>query len=375
MMKKTIGAALAVFLVLGLASGLRGQDITKQYKLRVRVDSAAVHRDGDSKSPTLTWTLKGTEFITTIYDGEWYLIHVATGQGGMVMPGYISRFDVDVVEEKVEKGPDFFDQSPDAFKGLGLSVKLAGGMSFFGGGDIDAGARGAYDRYLALAQGSGYTIRSTNPKSFTKGPEGGVDLILGLSPKFGIGVGGSYIKTQATSTFQFAENNINYQTFWDTPAIKAFYFRVEAYYNIALSPRLGLSLHGGPAFFHVSYNYDRTYDTTKVEDDLLQAATGSTLGLHGGVSLAFSINSRVAFVVDVRGRYARFTDLQGSENLSYTETITTVTNQTGSVYLINNEANKRLAVLPDAAAAAIGATKAVMDLSGIILQAGLVIRF
>jgi hypothetical protein len=376
-MKKTIGAALAVLLMLGLAAGLRGQEITKQYKIRVRVDSAAVHRDRDSKSPTIAWVRKGAEYVTTIYDGEWYFIHISSGQGGMIMPGYISRFDIDVLEEKVEKGPDFFDQSPDAFKGIGLSVKLAGGMSFFGGGDIDTGVKGAFDSYLAQAQASGYTIQSTNPNPLTQGPEGGVDLIFSLNPKFGIGVGGSFLKTQPSSTFRFAENSVYYQTFWDTPAITVFGFRVEAYYNIALSPRLGVSLHGGPAYFHAAYDYDRTYNTSAVEDNLVQTATGSTLGLHGGVSLALSISARVAFVVDIRGRFARFTDLQGTEKLSYTplHQFTTITEQTGSVYLITNEAHTRLAVLPDATAAALGAKKAGLDLSGIALQAGLVLRF
>ena len=379
-MKKTIGAALAVLLMLGLAAELRGQEVTKQYKIRVRVDSAAVHRDRDSKSPTITWVRKGAEYVTTIYDGEWYFIQISAGQGGMIMPGYISRFDIDVLEEKVEKGPDFFDQSPDAFKGIGFSVKLSGGLSFFGGGDIETGARGAYDKYLAQARASGYTILSTEPKPLSNGPEGGVDLIFSLSPKFGIGIGGSFLKTQPSGSFHFSEDITHFQTFWDTPAIKIFCLRAEAYYNIALSPRLGLSFYGGPAYFHAAYDYDRTYDTSVIEDELRQTATGSTLGLHGGVSLAISINSRVAFVVDARGRYARFTSLKGTEIWSYTSLppqipYTIVTNQMGSVYLITNEPHPRLAILPDATAAAMGAQRAALDISGIALQAGLVLRF
>lgn len=374
-MKKTMGAALAAILVLGLAAGLSGQEIVKQYKLRVRVDSAAVHNDRDSKSASISWVAKGREFITTIYDGEWFLIHVPTGQGGMSVPGYISRFDVDVLEEKVEKGPDYFDNSPDAFKGLGVQIKIAGGYSFFAGGDIETGAKGAYATYLAQAQAKGYTIQSQEQIGFTHGPEGNVDLILSFGPKFGIGIGGSFLKKQAASNFHFAENNINVQTFWDTPAITAFSVRAEAYYNIALSSRIGLSLHGGPAFFHAKFDYDRTYDTSMVEDELSQQATGNTLGLSAGAALAFSINSKVAFVVELRGRYARFTDLQGSEKLVFTETTTKITSQTGSVYLISNEANPRLAVLPDAAATAAGAQKASLDLSGITLQAGIIFRF
>jgi hypothetical protein len=377
-MKRSLIVAAAV--VLALTASLWSQEMAKEWKLRVNVKSAAVYRERTAKSPVIAWSPQGTELKSTYYDGEWYMIHVATGQGGMVLPGYISRFDVVIVEEKTEKGPDYFEQSPDAFKGVGLTVKLAGGFNFFGSGDIDPGAKGMFDQYADIAAGSGYTIMGNNPKSFNSGPEGGADIVFRMGPKFSIGVGGSFIKAKADSSLRFAENSLNFQTMWNRPAVTAYYFRVEAYYNIPLLPWLGLTLHGGPAFFHADYTYSRDYETTLVEDNYSQQAKGNTLGLHGGLGLAVSLNARVAIVLEARGRYARFTDLQGSEKLMYStiSTFTIITENTGSLYAIGGQKYARLAVLSDAAAAGMSSAKpvkAVFDFSGISLVGGINIRF
>jgi hypothetical protein len=372
-MKRSIIVAAAV--VLALAASLWSQEPAKEWKIRVKANSAEIHRSRDTTSPVIAWSPKGSEFKSSLYDGEWYMITVATGQGGQVLPGYISRFDVDVIEEKTEKTPGYFDESVDAFKGGRLTIKLTGGWGLFGSGDFDPAAKGMFNKCLDLTSSLGYTIQSTDLKSFTAGPEGGADLIFRMSPTFSIGVGGSYLKAKADSSIHFAESSLYFQTLWNTPAVTAYSFRVEAYYDIPLRPWLGLSLHGGPAFFHASYSYSRDYFTSTFEDEDYQSATGNTLGLHGGVSLAVSLNSQVAFIVEARARYARFTNLTGSEKTMYTVTTTDTVETTGSLYNITGEKYARIAVLTDAAAAGLNAQKAVFDFSGVSLLGGVLIRF
>ena len=303
------------------------------------------------------------------------MITVAMSQGGTVVPGYISRFYVQVVEEQTEKVPGYFDESSEGYKGAGFTIKLSGGWSLFGSGDIDAGAQGMYNKYVDLTRSYGFTIQSSQPKSFTHGPEGSLDLIFRVSPAFSIGVGGSYINAKAESALYFLDDYGNSQTMWNTPAVDILSVRVEAYYSLALAPWLGLSLHGGPAFYHVSYSFSRDYLTTNWEDEYYETAAGSTLGLHGGASLALSINSQIALFAEVQVRYARFGTLSGSDKSMYTLMTTDTVETSGTLYNITGESYARLAVLSDATASSKGYQKAVFDYSGVTLGGGLMIRF
>jgi len=354
-----------------------GQEVSKEWKLRVTAKSAGIHREQDTKSPVIGWVAQGKELTSTVYDGEWYMITIRTGEGGMVLPGYISRFDVQVIEEKVDKGPDFWDASAESARRKGLTLKISGGYSLFSGGDIDAGAMGMFNQTVAAATSSGYAIIKNDPKAFHAGPEGGLDLIYRLGSRFAIGLGGSYLNAKGESSFQFAENNINYQTLWNVPALKAYGVRLEAYYDVSLLPWLGLTAHGGPAFYHADYNYSRDYSTSVYEESDLQAAKADTLGFHGGVGLSIGLNAQVAILLEVQVRYARFGDLKGSEKLEQTpSTSFTVTTETsGSLYYVEGGAYPKLSVLADGATSGLNARKAVLDISGVVLAGGVVIRF
>jgi hypothetical protein len=371
------GLVLAVIAIAGIASAFAGQEMTKEWKLRVTAKSAGVHREQDSKSPVIGWIEQGKELTSTIYDGEWYMITIRTGEGGMVLPGYISRFDVQVIEEKVDRGPDYFDGSTEAAQRKGITLKISGGYCLFSGGDIDAGAIGMYNQVVATARASGFAIVRNDPKAFHAGPEGGLDLVYRLNSRFGIGLGGSYLNAKGQSAVQFAENSVNFQTTWNVAAVKAYGIRLEAYYDVSLLPWLGLSVHGGPAFYHADYDYSRDYFTTTFEESDAQTAKADTLGFHGGLGLSFGLNSQIAILLEAQVRYARFGDVKGSEKLetSTPATFTNTTLTTGSLYYVEGGAYPKLAILADGAASGLNARKAVLDISGVVLAAGVVIRF
>lgn len=356
-----------------------GQEVSKEWKLRVTAKSAGIHREQDTKSPVIGWVAQGKELTSTVYDGEWYMITIRTGEGGMVLPGYISRFDVQVIEEKVDKGPDFWDASAESARRKGLTLKISGGYSLFSGGDIDAGAMGMFNQASATAMAWGFKTTTNDPRAFHSGPEGGLDLIYRLNSRFGIGLGGSYLNAKGESSLKFTESDLVWQsqTLWNVPALKAYGVRLEAYYNASLLPWLGLTAHGGPAYYHADYNYSRDFVTSTYEESDLQVAKGNTLGFHGGVGLSVSLNAQVAILLEVQVRYARFGDLTGSEKLeTSTSTSFTVTKETaGSLYYVEGGAYPKLAVLADGATSGLNARKAVLDISGVVLAGGVLIRF
>ncbi|GAJ17230.1 unnamed protein product, partial [marine sediment metagenome] len=90
--------------------------------------------------------------------------------------------------EKIVQELDYWEEEPKFFKGIGLSVRLTGGPTFFNGGDIRKGNRGLYDAVSDFVTSDGYVIeRRFN--SFRSGWEVAADFVYNLSSKFGVGIG------------------------------------------------------------------------------------------------------------------------------------------------------------------------------------------
>ena len=290
------------------------QEPTAEYKLRVSVKSAAVHREADEKSPVIAQLPQGTLLDSSHSEGLWFRIVVPTGKEGIILLGYISRLEVDILEEKAQKPPDFWKATPDEYRGIGLTVKVTAGFSFFGGGDIHKGASGMFEQGVEDLEASGSAMGKKDPRAFHSGLEAGADIIYRLSPKLGIGVGGSYVAAKANSSQEFVEYLFYDQTWRIAPEIKAFILRLELTYELPLLSWLGVHAQAGPALFLVNYELNRISSTVMVRETYSHTAKANRLGFHGGAGLTFRINSHTAFILEARGRYARVSDLRGSEH-------------------------------------------------------------
>jgi len=360
-----------------LSTDAWNQETTTEYKLRVAVKSAAAHLQPDMKSPVIAELPQGTLLNSYYSDDVWFRVVLPTGKEGIVLLGYVSRLEVDILEEKVRKPPDFWGASPDEFRGIGITVKLAGGMGFLSRGDIDKGAGGLFDQTIDKLASLGYVLKQRDPQSFHSGPEAGADIIYRLSSKLGIGLGGSYFHPKSESFLQFDENIIYAQELWSVPSVDAFGFRLKLVYDLPLLPWLGINVHGGPAYYLIHYDYSLNYSSTTFTENYYQHAKANALGFHGGLGLTLRINPQTAFIIEAQGRYARFTDLKGSEKSvqSNPPNFVVITETAGSVYYVEGGKYPSLAVLPDGTMAGSGARKAVLDLSGISLMGGVMVRF
>jgi len=367
----------AGFCLLWLSTNAWSQETSTEYKLRVAVKSAAAHLQPDMKSPVIAELPQGTLLNSYFSDGVWFRVVLPTGKEGIVLLGYVSRLEVDVLEEKVRKPPDFWGASPDEFRGIGLTVKLAGGMGFFSRGDIDKGALGLFDQSVDYLSSQGYALGKRDPQSFHSGIEAGADIIYRLSSKLGIGLGGSYLHAKGESSLQFVESLVYAQSLWSVPAVDAFGIRLKLYYDLPLLSWLGLNIHCGPAYYLLHYDYSLNYSTTKFTYNYYQKAKANSLGFQGGLGLTFRINPQTAFFLEAQGRYARFTDLKGSEKSvqSNPPNFAVITETAGSVYYVEGGRYPILAVLPDGISVGSGTRKAVLDLSGIGLMGGVMVRF
>ena len=152
---------------------------------------------------------------------------------------------------------------------------------------------------------------------------------------------------------------------------------LKLYYDLPLLSWLGLNINGGPAFHLVKYDYSLSYRTTAVSYTYSQSAEAAGLGFYGGLGLTFRINPRTIFFVEAQGRYAKFASLKGSEKTIFSNppNFVVITETAGSVYYIEGDKYPKLEVFPDEASVGPGVRKAVLNLSGIGLMGGVMIRF
>ena len=368
---------LAGFCLLWLAGTAWSQETSTEYKLRVAVKSAAAHLQPDMKSPVIAELPQGTQLNSSYSDGVWFRVVLPTGKEGIVLLGYVSRLEVDILEEKTRKPPDFWGASPDEYRGIGITVKLAAGMFFFPSGDIDKGALGLFDQTIDTLSTPDYALGKKDPRSFHSGIEAGADVVYRLSSKLGIGLGGSYLHAKGESSLQFVESLAYPQSLWSVPSVDAFGIRLKLFYDLPLLSWLGLNVHAGPSFYLLHYDYSLTVSTTKFDKNYYQKAKANSLGFQGGLGLTFRINPQTAFFLEAQGRYARFTDLKGSEKSTFSNppNFVVITDTAGSVYYVEGGKYPSLAVLPDGASVGSGAHKAVLDLSGVSFVGGLMVRF
>jgi len=372
--KNSLKLILAAICLALLSTAAWTQETTPEYKLRVAVKSAAVHREPDTKSPVIASLLQGTLLDSSHSEGVWFRIVVPTGQEGIILVGYVSRLEVEILEEKAQKAADSREASPGEYRGIGLSVKLSGGLGFFAGGDVDNGASGMFKQGVDDLEAMGYTLARKNPRGFHSGLEAGADIIYRLSPKLGIGVGGSYIAAKAESSQPFVEYGFYDQTWRIIPEVKVLVLRLELTYDLPLLAWLGIHAQAGPAFFLVNYDLNRVSSTVTIRETYSQTAKANRLGFHGGLGLTFRINPQTAFILEARGRYARFSDLRGSETLARSQPFLEFKETSGSVYYVEGGRYPTLAVLADGTASS-NARKAVFDFSGLSLRGGVMVRF
>jgi len=367
---------LAVVCLAWLSANASSQE-TAEYKLRVAVKSAAAHSGPDAQSPVIARIPEGTLLASSHADGVWFRIVVPTGKEGIILIGYVSRLEVEILEENVRKPADFWGTTPDEYRGIGLGIKLGAGFCFFSGGDIDGGASGMFDQGIEdLAASKKNTMGKKDPRAFSSGLEAGADIYYRLSPKLGIGIGGSYYAAKAKKSQPFTEYAVYDQQFLITPEAKVVMLKLNLTYELPLLSWLAARAEAGPAYFSVKYTLGQNSSTMALRETYEQSAKANGIGAHGSLGLTFRINSQTVFILEARGRYARFPDLKGSEKWVRSQPggFVDIDEASGSLYYIEGARYPKLAVLADGAAGA-GARKAVFDFSGVSLAGGIMLRF
>jgi hypothetical protein len=243
---------------------------TSQWKLRVAIENAALRQKPDLASPVVATVLKGTVLNSDMAEGAWFRVAITPGKEGVTVIGYIASNEVEILEEKIKRPPEFYEEPVKEFRGLGLSLKLTAGLGLFSGGDFYRGAAGMFDSNAEAFISSGYIEESRRMKSFRSSFEAGGDIVYHFSPRLGVGLGMDYIFTRAESLFEFHGQQAITFKMWSTPWISAFTIKLGLFYNLPVSSWLTVCFNGGPAFFYVKYNYNRNVVVPGIVDNFYQ---------------------------------------------------------------------------------------------------------
>lgn len=364
------GAALA------LACVQPGRAQSAEWTLTVSLDGARVHTKPDASSPVTASLTKGTVLKSSAKEGGWFRVVVETGREGALVIGYVASGDVEITQAAGE-APELWAEASDEYRGAGISVRLGGGFLFFGSGDISNGSLGEFDRITASLVSSGTKITLKKRTAVHSGADITGDIIYSLNRRTGLGVRFDYIRSYPESSLRYAfGGDVNEYTLDTKPHINVYAIRPGLYYERPLNRWLRFLANGGPALYIVTYEFSRRFIVPGREDDTRQKVTANRLGLQGGVGLELQLNARAGLFVEAQGRYARITSLKGTEWLYTWEDFQSVNATTeGFLYSLDKEGYPALSVLDEATAKSGNARRAVLDLSGVSVAAGVRIRF
>jgi hypothetical protein len=260
-----------------------------------------------------------------------------------------------------------------------VSFKLLGGLAWVQGDDYNEGVAGAY-QYAKDASDSltgGY-------KNLRSGQDFQAEIVNYWGSHIGIGIGGGYYRVTNTSgvtgTASVPDPTYQFSSVY-TPKVSAIPFFVNLHYKVRLAPRIGLDVFAGPVFQVVQFGFRReaTASLNSLSELETFNASGTALGLQGGLSLSLRIFRGIAIVADGFFRSSKISNIKGNWFLNSTSSSGTVTNSSSSYYLwyYNNTAGSvyhRIGFFDSSGPSGegvSGARKADLNLSGLAAMIGL----
>lgn len=355
---------------------------SSEWKLRVSVEKANIRMEPDLKSPVVTTVAKETILESYENQGQWFRVIIRSDKEGFVSIGYILSSDVEIISEKLSQEPDFWEEEPEHFQGIGLSAKLTGGVGYFFGGDIGRGIKGMFDQKSDIIFSQGFFLDG-GPESFHIDTEFTGDLIFDITPTLGIGFGSGYIHANNTSTLIFNKEALVYELDQMTSIaeINVIPLRVGLFFTIPIHRLFNISLNGGTGIYLAKYIYSLG-STWEVLNDIGHVTNGKGLGFHGGIGLELNVHRRAVFFIESQGRYAKISNFKGtSTTIEWGELLYqgrrdfTTTVEEGSLYYIEDKTYSGLVISKDTPSDYNSVRKAAFDFSGFSIQVGLKVRF
>lgn len=264
-----------------------------------------------------------------------------------------------------------------------LSLRLYGGYSYIGAGDVNTGSRGFFD-LLELYAAYGLGTFSGEYKPLHGGFDAGIDLIYQLTPRIGLGLGIGFLRNSKASAGVYSDEGMT-GAVTAAPTVSAIPIRLGAFFTIPVSPTLDLTAELGGAYYAgLEFDLEQRleYDQTDWVEFMYSGgeAGSSPLGFHGGLGLEYKLSPKTGVFIQAVGRYAKLgnfktassimNDSGGNSNTS--DGVLYIRTETDLDWTYSNFVVRDTPPVDDADTTY---REPKFDLSGLTLQAGVRFRF
>jgi len=199
--------------------------------------------------------------------------------------------------------------------GLSLGLKLAGGINFLGGGDINDGTKGQYDFWASFWGNSGYPgTGAFNAAHLGMNFSG--EFILQFAPNIGVGIGAEYLQASSDTTFTVSDGMTSIDFYW-RPKISAIPITATLYYSMPVGTSLNVVFHGGLGYCMAKLLYNSQIAFLSLNTSSIDASKGG-IEFHGGVGLDYAVAANIAVFAELRVRYAPISGFEGTETYDST---------------------------------------------------------
>ncbi len=213
-----------------------------------------------------------------------------------------------------------------------FSFKLIGGFSSMGGGDLNEAIkerRKLSSDYNNLGINAEFDLDEFRWLTTLKG-----ELMVHLTPNFGIGIGTEYLSKTNKGTGHVDHNDgilywlgtesseLNYNS--DISILmKAVPVIFNLYYFVPVGEKTSVFFSIGAAYYFGSFEYITDYDLSLKETTLDEIyrytengkpenkAKATSLGFQGGVGLEFDFTSNISLVAEINARMVNFKNWEG----------------------------------------------------------------
>lgn len=191
----------------------------------------------------------------------------------------------------------------------GLSLKFYGGMTYISGNDWNTGI----DGWNSLVNAG--TSHTGNFDKLNMAINFGGEVRYDLNKNFAIGLGAGYFNLTKTNNVVYAgflfENDITW-----TPKINSIPIVLNFHYTTAISKSLNFTASLGGGYYISKFEFTNVYDNAWIlgwsKGTEKFSSSKGVIGFQGAVGLEIALMKNIFLSVDLGGRYARMSDLEGT---------------------------------------------------------------
>ncbi|HEX9902694.1 MAG TPA: hypothetical protein VGB72_07515 [Acidobacteriota bacterium] len=253
-----------------------------------------------------------------------------------------------------------------------LSIRLYGGLNFLSGGELNKAAEGYGTEWADLFEGGGYTVSGKFAPAHL-GMNFGGEFIFQFSPNMAVGLGAEYIQSSKSSALGFSPALPPLvEVSWE-PEFSAIPIAATFYFFLPSGGSLKFFLNAGLGYYLAKAGFNHNWWFI-VPIHWEAKTTGGGLGFHGGVGLELGLSPLVGIIAEVKGRYASFSNFEGSVHWSFPGYPGTDYTVDGNLWAFDSD-GKTFVWLDSVEPAGDDPRQAKVDFSGFSFLAGIIIHF